>query len=597
MPVSNPTSSTSSPPPQDPKPVSVRFVNAAAFRTLTRRGAHPQILTIHRSDPEAFLSGAKVDANTATPDTTHEEELNKLRSQIPPDYHEFLDVFSKAKADALPGHNPLYDHHIDLEDRKQPPVGPIYNLSEVESAALRDFPQENLARNFICPSQSACGAPALFIKKKDGSLRLCVDWRGLNAMTRKDRYPLPLIPNLLDRLRESRVFTEIDLRGAYNLVRIAPGDEWKTASRTRYGSFDFLVMHFGLTNAPATFQRLMNSIFSDILDGFVVIYLDDILIFSKNPSDHAAHVREVLSRLRKHRLFAKPEKCEFSVDSTEFLGFVVSPSGVSMAQDKVDTILKWPAPRNVKQVQSFLVFANFYQRFIFNYSDIVVPLTRLTCKDVPWNWDTKSKAAFCSLKESFTQAPVLTHWSLDAQILVETDASDYALAGIISSLSPDGKIHPITFHSRTFTNPELNYDTHDEELLAIFECFKVWRHYLEGSQHRIIAHTNRTIGPNSCRSQSSRTTTLQTLRPAYLPSSPIRATIQLSTSTQSATSPRSVLASSPSTFKSFTCTSLSRSSSRKNGIRQLLISTELNRRRSILATRYCKSSLSSTAAS
>jgi hypothetical protein len=154
----------------------------------------------------------------------------------------------------------------------------------------------------------------------------------------------------------------------------------------------------------------MNSIFSDVLDCFVVIYLDDLLIFSKNPTDHTTYVRKVLSRLRKHRLFAKPEKYEFSMDSTEFLGLVVSPSGVSMVQDKVDTILKWPAPMNVKQVQSFLGFANFYRRFIFNYSDIVVPLTRLTRKDVLWNWDTKSDSAFRSLKESFTQAPVLTHW-------------------------------------------------------------------------------------------------------------------------------------------------------------------------------------------
>jgi len=330
----------------------------------------------------------------------------------------------------------------------------------------------------------------LFVKKKDSSLRLCVDWHGLNTITKKDRYPLPLIPNLLDRLRGSRVFTKIDLRGAYNLVRIAPGDKWKTAFWTRYGSFDFLVMHFGLTNAPATFQHLMNTIFTDCLDTFIVIYLDDILIFSKNPEEHWEHVREVLTHLRKNQLFTKPEKCEFSVNKTEFLGFEISPNSISMSQSKVDAILKWPTPKSLKQVQSFLGFTNFYRRFVFNYSDIVIPLTRLTRKLAPWNWSSAADTAFCALKQAFTEAPVLMHWSPDALVLVETDALDYALAGIISSISPDGEIHPIAFHSCTFMDTKRNYNTHDKELLAIFECFKIWRHYLKGSQHRIDVVTD-----------------------------------------------------------------------------------------------------------
>jgi len=330
----------------------------------------------------------------------------------------------------------------------------------------------------------------LFVKKKDGSLRLCVDWRGLNSITKKDRYPLPLIPNLLNRLCGSRIFTKIDLRGVYNLVWIAPGDKWKTAFRTCYGSFDFLMMHFGLTNAPATFQCLMNTIFADCLDTFIVIYLDDILIFSKNPEEHWEHVREVLTRLRKNQLFAKPEKCEFSVNKTEFLGFKISPNSISMSQSKVDAILKWPTPKNLKQVQSFLGFANFYWRFVFNYSDIVIPLTRLTRKLAPWNWRSEADTTFRALKQAFTKAPVLIHWSPDTPVLVETDASDYALAGIISSISPDGEIHPIAFHSCTFTDTKWNYDTHDKELLAIFECFKIWHHYLEGSQHRIDVVTD-----------------------------------------------------------------------------------------------------------
>ena len=212
---------------------------------------------------------------------------------IPEPYQDLKEVFSKVSADVLPAHSE-YDHAIALEPGTKPPWGPIYNLSEPESKELRNYLQENLAKGFIQHSQSPCGAPILFVKKKDGTLRLCVDYRGLNSVTKKNRYPLPLITSLLNQLRSACIFTKIDLRGAYNLVRIKPGDEWKTAFRTRYGHFEYLVMPFGLTNAPATFQHLMNNIFRDMLDICVIVYLDDILIYSSSLSDHVKHVHLVL---------------------------------------------------------------------------------------------------------------------------------------------------------------------------------------------------------------------------------------------------------------------------------------------------------------
>ena len=220
---------------------------------------------------------------------------------------------------------------------------------------------DNLCKGFIRPSNSPAGAPILFAKKKDGSLRLCVDYRGLNRITRKNRYPLPLINDLLDRLKTAKIFTKLDLRAGYNNVRIASGHEWKTAFRTRYGSFEYLVMPFGMTNSPATFQHFMNDIFRDMTDDFVVIYLDDILIFSADPAKHEQHVRLVLERLRQHNLHAKPEKCQFHTDTTEYLGFIVSPKGVAMDPAKTKVIGDWPTPRNLKEVQSFLGFANFYR--------------------------------------------------------------------------------------------------------------------------------------------------------------------------------------------------------------------------------------------
>src|SRR6266511_798177 len=398
-------------------------------------------------------------------------------------------VFSQAKADTLPAHHP-YDLKIDLEEGAEPPLGRMYSLSQTEAQALHEFLDENLCIGFICPSKSAHGVPILFVKKKDGSLRLCVDFRGLNRITKKDRYPLPLISDLLDAPGRARIYTKIDLRHAYHLVRIADGDEEKTTFRTRYGSFEWLVIPEGLTNAPASFQRFMNDVFSDMIDVSVVVYLDDILIYSDNPADHRKHVREVLRHLRKHGLFARANKCEFHSKRVEYLGYILSPEGLSMDQAKVKVIQDWPEPRKVKDVQSFLGFANFYRRFVFNYSDIVVPLTRLTRKGIAFQFTDKIRAAFTALKEAFTTAPVLTHWIPDCPIVIKTDTSDYALAAILSIVTEDDQLHPVAFHSRSFSASELNYDVHDKELFAIYEAFHIWHHYLEGSAAPIDVITN-----------------------------------------------------------------------------------------------------------
>jgi hypothetical protein len=273
------------------------------------------------------------------------------------------------------------------------------------------------------------------------------------------------------------------LRHAYHLVRIREGDEWKTTFRTKYGSFEWLVMPFGLSNTPGAFQRFMN-------DVCVVVYLDNILIYSSDKTTHCKQVKEVLRRLRKHRLYAKPEKCEFDRKSIEYLGYILSPAGLTMASDKVQTIQDWPEPRRVKDIQSFLGFANFYQRFIYNFSDITVPLTRLTRKNISFNFGNKERDAFNYLKSAFASAPILTHWIPDRPIIVGTDASDYALAAILSIELENGEIHLVAFHSRSFNPTKLNYDVHDKELFAIFEAFRIWRHYLDGSARPVDVVTD-----------------------------------------------------------------------------------------------------------
>src|SRR6201996_6108097 len=455
------------PPTSDPVP-HISLINAVAFARALRS---PDVQSFCLSISDPAFTGKSASISTADPDLSH----------IPEEYHDYADVFSKGKADTLAPHRP-YDLKIDLEDGASPPIGPMYSLSQSEVGSLREFIDEHLRIGFIRPSNSPHGAPVLFIRKKDGSLRLCVGFRGLNKITKKDRYPLPIINDLLATAGKARIYTTLDLRHAYHLVRITEGDEWKTAFRTRYGSFEWNVMPFGLTNAPAAFQRFMNDLFADLLDVYVVVYLDDILIYSENPADHRKHVREVLRRLRAAGLFASLKKCVFDVDTVEFLGYIISPEGLSMDPSKVKAIQDWPTPRKVKDVQSFLGFANFYCRFIADYSDITVPLTRLTRKSETWVWSPECQKAFDSLKLAFTSAPVLSHWIPGAQLILESDASDYAVAAILSIVSPDdGEIQPIAFHSRTLSATELNYDTHDKELLAIFEGFRIWRRYLEGA--------------------------------------------------------------------------------------------------------------------
>ena len=232
-------------------------------------------------------------------------------------------------------------------------------------------------------------------------------------------------------------------------------------------------MLFGLTNAPTAFQQFINDIFSDLLNICVMIYLDDILIYSNNMSKHHWHVKEVLKYLCKAGLYTKAEKCKFHSESVEYLGYILFPSSLTMSNNKVKIIQDWPESKKVKDIRFFLGFANFYCWFIFNYSDIVVPLTCLTQKDIPWKFDSSCHNAFNSLKKVFISTSIFTYQISNTQLIMETDASDYTLTAIISIVNKDNEVHPVVFHSHIFTAAELNYNTHNKELLAIFEAFKI----------------------------------------------------------------------------------------------------------------------------
>ncbi|TKC11709.1 hypothetical protein FA727_23800, partial [Robertmurraya kyonggiensis] len=297
---------------------------------------------------------------------------------------EYADVFP----DDLPGMPP--DRDIEFVIELQPGTAPIskrpYRMPPNELAELKIQLQELLDKGFIRPSVSPWGCPAIFVKKKDHSLRLCIDYRPLNAVTIKNKYPLPRIDILFDQLAGARVFSKIDLRSGYHQIKIRPCDIPKTAFSTRYGLYEFLVMSFGLTNAPAYFMYLMNSVFMSELDKFVVVFIDDILIYSKNEEEHAEHLRIVLQRLRDHQLYAKFSKCEFWLESVKFLGHTVSKDGISVDPTKVQEVLDWQPPTSVHEIRSFLGLAGYYRRFIPDFSRIAKPMTELLKKGVKFEW-------------------------------------------------------------------------------------------------------------------------------------------------------------------------------------------------------------------
>ncbi|MBW0534854.1 hypothetical protein O181_074569 [Austropuccinia psidii MF-1] len=282
---------------------------------------------------------------------------------------------------------------------------------------------------------------------------------------------------LLTFFNGATIFSKIDLHGAYNLLRIKEGHEHLTAFGAKYGSYEYLGMPFGLTNAPASFQNPVNEIFADFLDIFVVVYLDDIMVFSISEEEHVKHVASVLQRLRDNNLFSKSSKCVFHASSVEYLGYIVSSEGLKMDYSKDQKILNWPQPKNIKARQSFLGFSNFYHCFIENYSKKISALTSLLKEDSPFIFNEEALSQFQILKEAFTTAPILSHFNPSLPTIVDTDASDYSLGAVLSQVNDSGK-HPIVFDIYKLLPAELNYEIHDKELLVIVWALKGWRAFL-----------------------------------------------------------------------------------------------------------------------
>ncbi|KAJ9557680.1 hypothetical protein OSB04_012294 [Centaurea solstitialis] len=400
---------------------------------------------------------------------------------------EFPDVFPED----LPGLPPerQVEFHIDLTPGAAPIARAPYRLAPTEMKEMMTQLQELSEKGFIRPSSSPWGAPVLFVKKKDGSMWMCIDYRELNKVTVKNRYPLPRIDDLFDQLQGAGCFSKIDLRSGYHQVRVKEDDIPKTAFRTRYAHYEFLVMPFGLTNAPAVFMDLMNRVCRPFLDKSVIVFIDDILVYSKDEAEHERHLREVLNVLRDEKLYAKFSKCEFWLHEVQFLGHVVSRDGIKVDPAKIEAMMSWKSATNPSEIRIFLGLAGYYRRFIQDFSKIASALTVLTKKNAKFLWTEKQEEAFQTLKKKLCQAPILSLPDGSEDFVVYSDASKMGLGCV---LMQRGKV--ISYASRQLKDHEKNYPVHDLELAAVVFALKLWRHYLYGTKctlftdHKSLQH-------------------------------------------------------------------------------------------------------------
>jgi hypothetical protein len=392
-----------------------------------------------------------------------------------PMVNEFSDVFPEE----LPGMPP--DRDIEFVIELKPGTTPIYKtpyrMTTLELAELKEHVKKLLEKGFTRPSSSPWGAPVIFVPKMDGTQRLCMNYRALNEVTVKNKYPLPRIDDLFDQLCGVCVFSKIDLRSGYHQLKIRECDIPKTAFISRYGLYEYTVMSFGLTNAPTYFMYLMNKVFVEYLDKFVVVFIDDILVYSRSEEELEEHLCLALQKLRDNRLYAKLSKCEFWMKQVAFLGHVISKGCISVDPSKVRDVLSWNAPTSVGDIQSFLGLAGYYRRFIEGFLRISKPMTELLEKDKKFEWTSACEASFQELKKRLTTAPILVMPDMEKLFSIYCDASGQGLGCV---LMQDG--HVVAYASQQLRKHEAHYPTHDLELAAVVHALKIWMHYLMGKR-------------------------------------------------------------------------------------------------------------------
>ena len=423
--------------------------------------------------------GASCQRNAETADFCEISAISVSEAAIvPTEYQDLRDVFDIEKARQYPPSRGDYDFKIDLkEGAKLPPPSKPYRLTPGQMEEMESQLRELEEAGMIEPSDSPMAAPLFFVPKKDGTQRMCIDYRKLNEITVRDAYPLPNMEALLELARGARVFSKFDLRSAYNMFRIRPEDKWKTAFVTPRGLFQFTVMHYGFVNAPACLQRYMDHILAPLIykqPTQVTVYMDDIGSFALDTPDAVKVNREILKILGERKLYAKVSKCDFHKDEIELLGVTVNSQGFGLEDKKVMDVRNWPTPRNLKEMKGFIGFCNFYRRFIKNFSIMARPLHDLDKKGVPWVWEGRQQEAFDKIKDAILAEPCLAHVDPQKPFRLETDASDYAYGAALLQKQEDGKYHPVSFMSKSMLPAESNYDAYDREVIGIVKPLQHW---------------------------------------------------------------------------------------------------------------------------
>jgi hypothetical protein len=395
-------------------------------------------------------------------------DVQTSKPSNPQDLQRIIDKHSKVVEDIPKGLPPTrnHDHEIHLTPGSVPPNIRPYRYPYAQKSEIESVVEEMLEAGIIRPSQSSYSAPMVMVFKKDSSWRMCLDYRELNKITIKDKFPILVIYELLDELHGAIYFTKLDLRSGYHQIKMKEEDIPKTTLRTHQGHYELLVMPFGLTNAPSTFQGLMNSIFKPFLRKFVLVFFDDILIYSKSWEDHVRHVDKVLQLLKEQQLYAKPSKCFFGVKDVEYLGHIVSHEGVKVDPNKIKAIMDWPIPKTLKNLRGFLGLTSYYRKFVQNYGRIVTHLTSLT-KKYAFSWTPEATKAFEQLKEVMCKAPVLTTPDFKKTFIVECDAPGNGIGAI---LMQEGR--PLAFESRPLKGKDLHKPIYEKEMMTILHALK-----------------------------------------------------------------------------------------------------------------------------
>jgi len=446
--------------------------------TISVKALRKQIRRGHAHELYAVVIRGRPDETVATPAATDDPEVAKL-------LREYADVFPDKLPDELPPARGV-EHAIELKPgSRPPPVRPLRQQSAKDSAVIDEFIKKHVASGVLQPSHSPYGSMLVIVKKKDGTPRVCVDYRALNEITVKNKYPLPLMDELFDRVQGAKYFSSIDLRDGFYQILLREEDRQKTAFRTRFGSYEYTVLPMGLCNAPSTFMQLMNDTFRDLLDKSVLSFLDDILIFSRTREEHLRHIREVLERLRAKKLYGKLSKCEFMRSEVGFLGHRIGENGLCVSPDKVDAVKSWPTPGNVHDVRSFLGLAGFYRRFVKGFSEIALPMTELTHDKAPWKWGSEQQKAFDQLKAALCSAPVLILPDPTKPFVLNCDSCAFAIGATLQQDHGNG-LQPVAYRSRKLSKAERNYDVREREFMAILDACSHWRHYLHSDEPFVL---------------------------------------------------------------------------------------------------------------